>query len=109
MNYSSMFSAIANTLFDFNVDSLIHYRHNYYISVSADREVMQFQLGNNAYNNASCGELYGYDSIGMMNDGAISFNLGKSGQGVSVLQPFYMCIPYIKGLNRWLSCAAAGS
>ena len=82
---------LRSTLFDFNVDSLIHYRHNYYISVSADREVMQFQLGNNAYNNASCGELYGYDSIGMMNDGAISFNLGKIGPGCKASFNLFIC------------------
>jgi len=39
VQYSSTVSTtpeLRSTLFDFNVDALIHYRHNYYISISSD-------------------------------------------------------------------------
>ncbi|MCX7748923.1 MAG: glycoside hydrolase family 15 protein [Clostridia bacterium] len=79
VSYSSCITSTPNlrsVLFDFPTDSLIHYMHNYYISVSGNREVYQFQLGNNAYNSASYTELRGFDSIGMMQDGALSWKLG---------------------------------
>lgn len=94
VNYSSMVTTnpdMRSTLFDFNVDSLIHYKYNYYISISSDREVMQFQLGNNAHGCASYTELCGFDSIGMMNDGAISFNIGKVGPGCKVPFNLFIC------------------
>lgn len=68
---------LRSSLFDFSTDSLIHYRHGYYISISADKEVYQFQLGNNAFDCAQYTELKGNDYIGMMPDGAISWKLGK--------------------------------
>jgi oligosaccharide amylase len=79
VTYSSGVSTtpdLSSTLFDFKNDALIHYKHNYYLSVSYDVEVFQFQLGNNAFDSAKYTELKGYDSIGMMNDGAISIKLG---------------------------------
>ncbi|TYQ16632.1 UNVERIFIED_CONTAM: oligosaccharide amylase [Acetivibrio alkalicellulosi] len=79
VQYSSAISTtseLRSTLFDFNVDALIHYRHGYYISVLSDFEVLQFQLGNNAFDCARHTELNGYDSIGMMNDGALSWKIG---------------------------------
>ncbi|MCR4435172.1 MAG: glycoside hydrolase family 15 protein [Clostridiales bacterium] len=80
MHYSSWITAspdISGVLFDFENDALIHYRHGFYISISADVEVYQFQLGNNAFDGASRNELKGYDSIGMMQDGALSWKLGS--------------------------------
>ncbi|MCX7710801.1 MAG: glycoside hydrolase family 15 protein [Clostridia bacterium] len=73
---------LRSSLFDFDIDALIHYRHGYYISVSADREAYQFQLGNNAFESAKYTQLGGYDNIGMMPDGAVSWKLGtlKAGQ-----------------------------
>jgi glucoamylase len=68
---------LRSTLFDFNTDSLIHYKHGYYISISSDKEVHQFQLGNNAFDCAQYTELKGNDYIGMMQDGALSWKLGK--------------------------------
>ncbi len=69
--------ALAGTLFDFDTDALIHYRHNYYISICADREACQFQLGNNAFDAASSTVLNGFDSIGMMPDGSVLWKLGS--------------------------------
>lgn len=79
MVYSSAITTnpeLRSTLFDFNYDALVHYRHGYYISLCADREAYQFQLGNNALDAAAYTELGGYDSIGMMSDGAVSWKLG---------------------------------
>ncbi|MGI6777769.1 MAG: glycoside hydrolase family 15 protein [Acetivibrionales bacterium] len=92
--YSSAVSTtpeLVSTLFDFNNESLIHYRHGYYSSISADREVFQFQLGNNAFESASFTELKGYDSIGMMKDGALSWKLGNIPKGCSASITLYIC------------------
>lgn len=75
---------LRSTLFDFDCDSLVHYRHGYYIAISADREAYQFQLGNNAFESAKYTQLGGYDSIGMMPDGAVSWNLGTVKPGETV-------------------------
>jgi len=85
--YSSGISTnphLAGVLFDFENDALVHYRHGYYISISGSCEVYQFQLGNNAYDSAVRGELRGYDSVGMMNDAAVSWLLGIVPPGGSI-------------------------
>ena len=84
ISYSSCITTtpeLSSTLFDFGSDSLIHYKHGYYLSISADREAYQFQLGNNALESAKNTNLKGYDSIGMMQDGALSWKLGKFASG----------------------------
>lgn len=70
-------SEIKSSLFDFTHDTLIHYRHGYYMALCADRQVYQFQLGNGAYESAKCTHLNGYENIGIMNDGAVSWQLGN--------------------------------
>ena len=78
--YSSAVSTnpqLSCVLFDFRLDSLVHYRYNYYISISSDLEVWKFQLGNDAFNCAGRAELKGNDSIGMAHDGALAWKLGK--------------------------------
>lgn len=78
--YSSCLSTtpeMRNSLFDFGTDSLIHYRHGYYLAICANVEVFQFQLGNNAFDCARSTELRGNDYIGMMPDGAVSWKMGK--------------------------------
>ncbi|MFZ5985613.1 MAG: glycoside hydrolase family 15 protein [Bacillota bacterium] len=82
---------LRSTLFDFNVDALIHYRHDYYISISSDMEVFQFQLGNNAFDCARYTELNGYDSIGMMRDGALSWKIGKIKPGDKKKFNLFIC------------------
>ncbi len=93
--YSSCTSTVPemrNTLFDFNYDALIHYRHGYYISISApNREAYQFQLGNNAFDSAKYTELNGYDGIGMMQDGAVSWKLGNFMPGEKKTFDLYIC------------------
>jgi oligosaccharide amylase len=59
-----------NTMFDFDTDSMVFYKHGCYIAVSSDREIEGFQIGNGALQAASAGRLSGLDNIGMMNEGA---------------------------------------
>lgn len=83
---------IRGSLFDFDNEALIHYRHGSYISISGDRDVYQFQLGNNAYEAANNAGLYGADSIGMMADAAISWKLGEIRPGETKSFTFYICV-----------------
>lgn len=72
--YSSSVSTVpqpAGILFDDKLSALIHYKHNYYYSISSDKRAAQYQLGGNAFGNASNGELRGSDTIGMMASGAL--------------------------------------
>ena len=94
-------SALLSTLFDFDTDALIHYRHSYYISISANSEVYQFQLGNNAFESAVGAELGGYDNIGMMNDGALSWMLGELAPGDKKTFMVGICASHtLKGVKK---------
>jgi glucoamylase len=70
-------SNLAGTRFEFEEDALIHHKHGYYMSICGDREVSQFQVGHNAYAGAELNELKGFDYTLMVNDGVLSFKLGK--------------------------------
>lgn len=91
----------SSTLFDFTHDALVHYRHGYYLAVSGDREVYQFQLGNNAVDSAAHTELKGYDTIGMMPDGAVSWKLGICRPGEKKVIHIHLCAaPSLKEVKR---------
>jgi glucoamylase len=102
----------SSTLFDFSLDALVHYRHGYYLSVSADREICQFQLGNNAVDSAVYTELKGYDSIGMMPDGALSWKLGLCKPGEKKVIHVHFCAAHsLKQAKRqaaWVRTANSG-
>jgi len=83
---------VRGTLFDFSSEALVHYRHNCYISLSADREVFQFQLGDNALEAAKSSELYGINSIGMMHDGALSWKIGELPEGNKTTFTLFICM-----------------
>lgn len=107
VQYSSMITTnpdLRCSLFDFDTDSLIHYRHNYYISISSDIEVFQFQLGNHAMNAAKYTELTGFDSIGMMKDGAVSWRIGTLKPGEKKSFNLFICASHnlkgVKSLSR---------
>jgi len=92
---------LASSLFDFGCDALVHYRHGYYLSISADKKVYQFQLGNNALESARQTWLNGYDCIGMMNDGALSWKLGCFEPGERRMIKLSICTSRtIKGLKE---------
>ena len=78
--YSSAITSVpemASTLFDFEMDALIHYKHGHYMSIKGDREVYKFQLGGNILDSAKDGDLKGYNDSLMVNDGAMSFKIGR--------------------------------
>jgi glucoamylase len=95
MMYSSFVSSSSleprSTLFDFTGDSLVHYWPNYYFAISADREAFQFQLGSNVYDSTRETGLKGYDNIGMMPDGAVSWKLGSLSPGAKKGFALYIC------------------
>jgi len=104
MLYSSGMTSnqhLGSILFDFRSDALIHYRHNYYISIASVTESYQFQLGCNAFESARSTCLCGCDSIGMMNDGALSWKLGELKPGGSKNFTLFICASHtLKGVKK---------
>lgn len=109
--YSSAISTnpqLTGTIYDSSLDALIHYRNNYYISVSSDMEVKQFQLGSNAFGCASEAELSGFDTVGMMQDGALIWEPFKIGPGGKKQFALYICAAHtIKDVKKLIKEAAA--
>ena len=106
MHFSSAIStnpALSGVLFDFGLDALIHYRHNYYFSITASAPVWKYQLGGNAQNSAQNATLKGTDNIGMMQDGAVAWKPGKLASGGKINFTLYICaahsIKALKGLT----------
>ncbi len=67
---------MGNTLFDFQLDALVHYRHGGVWAIGSSLEVRQFQIGNNPFGAVWDGKLSGPDSIGMSPDGAMLWDMG---------------------------------
>jgi glucoamylase len=67
---------MGNTMFDFSLDALIHYRHSGYWAISSSHLVKEFQIGNNPFGAVWEGKLNGVDSIGMSPDGALLWDMG---------------------------------
>lgn len=94
------------TLFDFEHDALIHYRHGYYISIGADKTAHQFQIGNNSFEAARSAVLGGYESIGMSADGAVSWLLGSIPPGGRAFFTLYICASgSLKGVKKLITLA----
>lgn len=112
MLYSSAVSTnpqMSCIMFDFHYDSLVHYKHNYYVSISSDAEVWQFQLGNDAFNSAGRSELEGNDQIGMMHDGALSWKLGRMLPGMRKTISIYICAAHtLKAVKESIKDAKTG-
>ena len=103
-SYSSFQTSIHNpagVLFDFERESLIHYKNNCYMSVSSPVAVEQFQLGNNAFECAKNDVLYSIDSIGMMPDAALTWDIGLIEPGKEKLFCINICFSHtLKDLKR---------
>lgn len=67
---------MGNTLFDFQMDALVHYRHGGVWAIGSSLPVMQFQIGNNPFGAVWEGKLSGPDTIGMSPDGAMLWDMG---------------------------------
>lgn len=68
---------MGNTMFDFAMDALVHYRYGCCWGVVSSLEAREFQIGNNPFGALWEGKLNGIDSIGMSSDGAVLWDLGK--------------------------------
>ena len=72
--YSSAITTIpqpSGVIYDQGLSAIIHYKHDYYYSVAACDAAVCYQLGGDALGNAGKGKLYGSDTTGMMQDGAL--------------------------------------
>ena len=67
---------MGNTLFDFQLDALVHYRHGGVFAIGSSLEVRHFQIGNNPFGAIWDGKLTGPDSVGMSPDGAMQWDIG---------------------------------
>ncbi|MBA4493235.1 glycoside hydrolase family 15 protein [Paenactinomyces guangxiensis] len=69
------------TMFDFEHDALVHYRHQYAVAVSASEPVSGYQAGN-VRENIEQARLNG-NPIDMQKEGGLSWSLGAVGPGES--------------------------
>lgn len=67
---------MSSTLFDFQLDTLVHYRHGGYWTIGSSLPVKEFQIGNNPFGALWEGKLTGIDSIGMSPDGGLLWDIG---------------------------------
>jgi len=81
---------MGNTMFDFELDSLIHYRHDNCWAIASDMEVKEFQVGNNPFRAVWEGRLNGIDSIGMSPEGALLWDFGNIEPGCEKCITLYM-------------------
>lgn len=104
MHFSSGIStnpALLGVLFDLGLDALIHYRHDYYFSITASAPVWKYQLGGDALSNAQNATLRGTDNIGMMPDGASAWRLGRLAAGGKIVFTLYICMAHsLKALKE---------
>ncbi len=95
---------MGNTLFDFQLDALVHYRHDGYWAIGSSREVREFQTGNNPFGAVWAGKLVGVDETGMSPDGAISWDLGilppESKTAFTLYMAFAPTLTQVKALTE---------
>jgi len=95
---------MGNTLFDFELDALVHYRHDCCWAIVSDIEVREFQIGNNPFRAVWEGRLTGTESIGMSPDGALLWDFGYVDPGcernITLYMIFSRSINLLKDLTR---------
>ena len=94
-NFISNPIEIRSSLFDFDNDCMVYYRHGYYISVAGSKPVSGFQIGNNPYGAAISSQLYGIDDIGMIGEAVQLWKLGRFNPGE------------VKNINIYVSCGTS--
>ena len=87
---------LRSTLFDFEADCLIHYRHNYYFAIAGSRKAVDFQIGNNPYEAAERSEFYGIDDIGMTGEAVQAWELGRFLPKDKKVLCLYLCCGHTK-------------
>lgn len=104
--HSSSVSTVPQTagiLFEQKLSALIHYKHNYYYSVSSNKRAAQYQLGQDAFNNAAGGELRGNDTIGMMASGALIWDKDIIEPGGNSKFTLNICLAHELGILKSLT------
>lgn len=95
---------MGNTLFDFELDALVHYRHDNCWAIASDIEVKEFQIGNNPFRAVWEGSLTGTESIGMSPDGALLWDFGYvepcSEKNITLYMVFSRNMNSLKELTR---------
>lgn len=79
-------------LYEHSLSALIHYKHDYYYSISSGIKAAGYQLGGNAEHNAGRGGLQGHDVIGMMHDGALQWEKKQLAAGEKIKFVIYICL-----------------
>ncbi|MCG8499186.1 MAG: glycoside hydrolase family 15 protein, partial [Firmicutes bacterium] len=87
---------LRSTLFDFEADCLVHYRHNYYFAIAGSRKAVDFQIGNNPYEAAERSEFYGIDDIGMTGEAVQAWELGRFLPKDKKVLCLYLCCGHTK-------------
>ena len=59
-------------------------------------ETSKFQLGNNAFGCAGDSELYGFDTVGMMQDGALMWETAELGPGERRCNLHFIFVQHIR-------------
>lgn len=68
---------LRSSMFDFDTDSLVLFRHNNYVFISGDRESKQFQLTNNPLDACNRLFLYGVEDYSLAPEGAMFWEIGE--------------------------------
>lgn len=104
--YSSFISTVhepSSVLFDSGCDALVHYRHGYYVSVSSDRKVSGFRLGDSETVTTGQGKPGGFDNMEMENNGTLFWKLGIFKPGEIKSFTLYICASdTLKGVRNLL-------
>ncbi len=96
-------SDTAGIIFAQDPPALIHYRHGYYYGLTSGTQTAQYQLGGNSLENARQGSLRGNDTIGMMKDGALSWQPQKLEAGGTACFALRICFAHaLKELKKLL-------
>ncbi|MFT4146440.1 MAG: glycoside hydrolase family 15 protein [Mobilitalea sp.] len=87
--YSSSTTSKENftgSLIDLEREALIHYQRNQYMSISSDLAIESFQLGGDPKASIQSGMLDNAESVLMVRDGALTWNLGllKTGEEAEI-------------------------
>lgn len=83
------------TLFNAADDSLVHFRHKYYFTLSSANVCTKYQAGL-SWESVQCGELDG-KGIDMRPDGALKWNIEQLAAGASVMIPVYIAAGHDEG------------
>ncbi len=92
--YSSAVSSISElmgTKFDDENEALIHYKRDYYMSVSSNLEVEQFQIGGECRTAYEEGIFSGENEVLMVPEGGLCWNLGEVKSGNESLITLQIC------------------